>query len=125
PTDYPLGPQQVDELLSVQSRGLTALEQALAEGNGVHAPLPEAPRLLRQDADQPLETEESVEPELQQKQESADAAIRPVERVKTKRPRGRIEEQPAGSEQTTASPPAAPSSIPRRDEPTKAAPASG
>src|SRR5947209_10696891 len=31
PTDYPFEPQQVDQLLNVQSRGLTAVEQALAE----------------------------------------------------------------------------------------------
>ncbi len=93
---------QQPELLEIQYRDHLQ-EQPIAERTESSTFEPGTPPVQRVEAHQPPEINEPVEAQSQQGQESADSSAQPLETVKAKRPRGRIQEQPGETVQVQPS----------------------
>ena len=95
------------------------LEVQVTEGDESSDSVPEVPLIRREDAEQPSGINEPVEAKHRQEQKIVDERARPMESTKTRRSRGRIQEQPAEPVHTPpilAALPSPPSRVARRNE---------
>jgi len=109
---------QMSESLEVHDQDLL-LDQQIKESAAASDRSPEASSAHLENTEQPPGFNEPVEAKLQQEQKIVDERAQPIENAKTRRSRGRIQEQPVVPGNTSpaqAAPPSPPSRMARRKE---------
>ncbi len=109
---------QMSESLEVHDQDIL-LDQQIKESAAAGDRSPEASSAHLENTEQPPGFNEPVEAKLQQEQKIVDERAQPIENAKTRHSRGRIQEQPVESGNTSpaqAAPPSPPSRMARRKE---------